>query len=101
MSNDKLILAAAVGFAAFMVAQKKGLFKKAALTSGAYPSFVFNNDSAFAASPEEQGYDPQNPGKYVTTDDLIKGALDGDWGYTPSVFEQTANDLFYSPSYYR
>jgi hypothetical protein len=101
MKNEQLILVAAVGFAAFLVAQKTGLFKRAALTGGPYPSATFHNDSAFAESSEEKGYDPDNPGAYVFTDDLIKGVADNDWGYTPSRFEQTADSLLYAPNYYR
>lgn len=106
MKNEQLILVAAVGFAAFLVAKKTGMFKRAALTGGPYPSTTFHNDSAFAESPEEKGYNPDNPGAYVFTDDLIKGVADNDWGYTPSRFEQTADDVlsnagFWQPGYYR
>lgn len=99
MKTDQLILLGAVGFAAFLVAQKTGVFKKAGLISGAWPSLTFQNDTPFTESQEEKGYDPANPGNYVFLEDLIKGVADDDWGYTPSKFEQNVDELFYKPTY--
>jgi hypothetical protein len=101
MKNEQLILAGAVAFAAFLVAQKTGFLKKAMLTSGASPSWTFHNDSAFAESPEEKGYNPAEPGAFVFVDDLIKGVADYDWSYTPTRFEQTADSVLFQNGYYR
>jgi len=98
MKADKLILIGAVGFAAFLVAQKTGLFKKVSLSSGPQWSGAFLSDTPTFDSPEEQGYDPSNPGKYVFTQDLIKGIGDNDWWYTPSAFETSNRDSpWYQP----
>jgi len=98
MKTDQLILIGAVGFAGFLVLQKTGYFKKAALTSGPAPSLTFQSDTPFFQSSEDQGYDPSNPGKYVFTEDLTKGILDEDWYYTPSAFERANRESpFYEP----
>jgi len=99
MKIDQLILVGAVAFAGLLVAQKTGVLKKTTLSSVPWPSFTFNNDTALTASNEEKGYDPVNPGNYVTTDDLIKGVADNDWGYIPPTFDQKADGLLYAPAY--
>jgi len=99
MNADKLILAGAVAFAGVLVAQKMGVFKVAALTSGPWPSLTFRSDTAFTESPDEQGYDPEDPGKYVMVEDLIKGVGDNDWGYMPTKFFQSADSIL-NPNFF-
>jgi hypothetical protein len=70
------------------------------------PSF---QGGLFAEPGTDRGYRASDPGAYVATDDLIAGATENDWGYTPSRFEQTIDDAlspdpmagFWQPGYYR
>lgn len=98
MKKETLILAGAVAFAAFLVAQKTGIIKRAGLASTPYPSFTFNRDTAFRESPEEKGYNPNDPGAFVPLDDLIQGVADNDWTYTG--FDQTVDDALAKPGFY-
>lgn len=97
MKRDQLIILGAVAFAGVLVANKMGMFK--AKPAAAWRPGKFQSDTAFDEAPGEEGYDPANPGKFVFVDDLLQGVTDRDWSYTPSVFEQTADDVFYRPTY--
>ena len=102
MSDDKLILVGAVGFAVFLVGQKKGWFKGSVSLPGL--SLQFPNPAA------DNGYRASDPGAYVTADDLIKGVTENDWQNMPTTaFDQSIDDLlspdpmagFWQPGYYR
>lgn len=99
MKDDQKILVVACAFAVFLVGQKKGWFKAAPVLG---PSFQFPG--------ADLGYRPNEPGAYVSTDDIIRGATDNDWQNVPeTVFDQNIDDLlspdpmagFWRPDYYR
>ena len=95
MKQDQMILVAAVGFAAFLVAQKKGLFNRVYSPSAPWPTFQFPSADA------DRGYRPSDPGAYVTTDDLIAGVSENDYTtIAPGRFEQTIDDALALPGFY-
>lgn len=96
MKQDQMILVAAVGFAALLVAQKKGWLKSSPLSASVpWPTFQFPSASA------DRGYRPSDPGAYVTTDDLIAGVSENDYStIAPGRFEQTIDDALSLPGFY-
>lgn len=99
MKKDQMIIGAAVLFAAALVAQKTGLLKKFTGQGGSSVPFSMQGfgrlETPFAAGDTE-GYNPADPGRYVTTDDLIIGVTDNDWQNIPT-FQQTADAVLATP----
>lgn len=99
MKRDTMILGVAVIIAGALVAQKTGLAAK--LTAGRLTpvdlitGFV-PRTSPFAAEEIERGYNPADPGAYVSVDELIAGATDNDYGYVP-LFGQTVDAVLGAP----
>lgn len=92
MKTENLILVAAIAVAGYMVAKKTGMFAPAA-TATPYAPFYFNQQSAYTGQKIE-GYDPGNPGAYVSVDELIGEAARGDTNdrYVP-LFDQTLDGV--------
>jgi len=93
MKRDTLIIGAAVIVALALVAKKTGLVDRAAagpvtpvdLITGFLPgATLFEN--------EDRGYNPADPGRYVSVDELIKGAPENDWQTIP-LFSQTIDSV--------
>lgn len=95
MKKDQLILLGAVAFAGVLIAKKTGVLGKlfpagvpgVDLITGFMPRPILGQESNV-----ERGYDPANPGAYVSLDELIAGASDNDWGEIP-LFSQTADSV--------
>lgn len=99
MKKDTLILSGAVLIAGILVAQKTGLLGR--VTSGRLTPVDLITGFVPRTSPldttnTERGYNPADPGAYVSTDELIAGATDNDWMYIPT-FDQTIDAALGAP----
>src|SRR5205809_3085703 len=92
MKTENLILVAALAFAGYMVAKTSGRLAPSAQSS--YVPFLFNQKSTMAGQRIiSEGYDPQDPGAYVSVDELIGEAARGGQSTLSPLFDQTLESV--------
>lgn len=93
MKKDTVILGAAAIIAGVLIAQKTGVLGKLTarpLTPVDLITGFTPRTSPFETVETERGYNPADPGAYVSVDELIAGVADNDYSYIPT-FGQTVD----------